>query len=187
MFDDGLMYVYGGYSQRCADYCDDIWAFDIYLKAWKQVYPAGQLSTLYYEFTTTTVSGKLFYDEVDVPRDTSKNGWAGPGERWKHVAMISEPINRTVGLTTAATQVQFMAVFGGHRLWHGYSLENSELNDWSNYDKRKPGGYLNDLWMYTKELDAQTIAGSTFKKNVGEFLSGLCFVFEFILTYGCSV
>jgi hypothetical protein len=32
MHDDGTLYVYGGFSQRCADYCDDIWFFDIYLK-----------------------------------------------------------------------------------------------------------------------------------------------------------
>lgn len=32
MHDDGTMYVYGGFSQRCADYCDDIWFFDIYQK-----------------------------------------------------------------------------------------------------------------------------------------------------------
>lgn len=31
-FDDGAIYIYGGYSQRCADYCDDIWFFDIYLR-----------------------------------------------------------------------------------------------------------------------------------------------------------
>ena len=32
MFADGVMYVYGGYSQRCSDYCDDIWLFDVYMK-----------------------------------------------------------------------------------------------------------------------------------------------------------
>lgn len=32
MFDDGTLYVYGGFSQRCEDYCDDIWFFDIYKK-----------------------------------------------------------------------------------------------------------------------------------------------------------
>lgn len=32
MHDDGTLYVYGGFSQRCQDYCDDIWFFDIYLR-----------------------------------------------------------------------------------------------------------------------------------------------------------
>lgn len=30
LFDDGCLYVYGGFSQRCQDFCDDIWFFDIY-------------------------------------------------------------------------------------------------------------------------------------------------------------
>jgi hypothetical protein len=34
MHEDGTLYVYGGFSQRCQDYCDDIWFFDIYLKVW---------------------------------------------------------------------------------------------------------------------------------------------------------
>jgi hypothetical protein len=34
MFDDGTLYVYGGFSERCQDYCDDLWMFDIYLKVW---------------------------------------------------------------------------------------------------------------------------------------------------------
>jgi hypothetical protein len=32
MFDDGCLYVYGGFSERCQDYCDDVWFFDIYMK-----------------------------------------------------------------------------------------------------------------------------------------------------------
>lgn len=36
LFDDGTLYVYGGYSQRCTDYCDDLWFFDIYLKVTTQ-------------------------------------------------------------------------------------------------------------------------------------------------------
>ncbi len=30
LFDDGCLYVYGRFSQRCQDFCDDIWFFDIY-------------------------------------------------------------------------------------------------------------------------------------------------------------
>ena len=32
MYTDGCMYVYGGYSQRCEDFCGDMWFFDIYLQ-----------------------------------------------------------------------------------------------------------------------------------------------------------
>lgn len=64
-FEDGTMYVYGGFSQRCADYCDDIWMFDIYLKSWRQVYAAGGLSKL-----------DGFVKEGEI--------WGGPGKRWRH-------------------------------------------------------------------------------------------------------
>ena len=29
MYDDGTMLIYGGFSQRCEDYCDDLWSFDL--------------------------------------------------------------------------------------------------------------------------------------------------------------
>lgn len=29
-FNDQTMYVYGGFSQRCVDFCDDIWFYDMY-------------------------------------------------------------------------------------------------------------------------------------------------------------
>jgi hypothetical protein len=65
MFPDGTMYIYGGYSQRCADFCDDVWMFDIYVKSWRQVYAPGELSKL-----------KPFMSE--------KDSWGGPGNRWRH-------------------------------------------------------------------------------------------------------
>jgi hypothetical protein len=63
--------------------------------------------------------------------------------------------------------LQNFAVFGGHRLWHGYSPENSYVNDWSSYISRPVGGYLNDLWIYTKYLDLTTTPGSGYKTNNG--------------------
>jgi hypothetical protein len=163
MFADGLMYVYGGFSERCGDFCDDIWAFDIYLQQWKQVYQAGHLSKLTYEFTTLNAEGKIYYSAHDVPLDS--NGWAGPGERWRHSAVVSTPFNYTVNGTT--TLHQNMYVFGGHRLWQGYDLLNSQSNNWENTKNRKMGGYLSDFWVYSKELDFTTTPGSTFIKSVG--------------------
>ncbi len=63
-FKDGTFYVYGGYSQRCADYCDDVWMFDIYIKSWREVHPAGTLSQL----------------DPFVPKGEI---WGGPGKRWR--------------------------------------------------------------------------------------------------------
>ncbi len=134
-FDDGLIYIYGGISQRCADYCDDMWAFDIYVKNWRQVYGEGEL---------TQLDG--FMDSY---------GKGGPGKRWK------------MGMQATGDT---MVIFGGHRLWHGYSSVNSEANDWSDYSEFQYGGYLNDFWIYTKELDFTTIAGDAFKSTTGNIL-----------------
>jgi hypothetical protein len=46
--------------------------------------------------------------------------------------------------------LQMTAVFGGHRLWHGFSSANSEANNWASYEERPAGGFLNDLWLYVK-------------------------------------
>lgn len=44
MFDDETMIVYGGYSQRCGDYCDDAWSFDLRDNTWMEIYPLGHFS-----------------------------------------------------------------------------------------------------------------------------------------------
>ena len=43
-----------------------------------------------------------------------------------------------------------MIFFGGHRLWHGFDQKNFEENLWNNTSTYPSGGYLNDLWIYTK-------------------------------------
>lgn len=64
--------------------------------------------------------------------------------------------------------VQRMAIFGGHRLWHGFSAENSFLNDWTSYISRPNGGYLGDLWIYTKILDS-SFPGQSYRSNDGRW------------------
>eukprot|EP01084_Bolivina_argentea_P291148 500364_1 len=41
IFNDDTMVVYGGYSHRCLDYCDDVWAFDLRDNTWHEIYPRG--------------------------------------------------------------------------------------------------------------------------------------------------
>ena len=43
MFDDMTMLIYGGFSQRCEDYCDDMWSFDLRDNTWMEIYPIGAL------------------------------------------------------------------------------------------------------------------------------------------------
>ena len=44
LFDDNTMIVYGGYSQRCGDYCDDVWSFDLRDNTWMEIYPLGHFA-----------------------------------------------------------------------------------------------------------------------------------------------
>lgn len=55
----------------------------------------------------------------------------GPGKRWRH-SMVAGVEYEENGVF-----YQPMAVFGGHRLWHGYALENSESNSWYVFCARK--------------------------------------------------
>jgi hypothetical protein len=150
VFDDGAMLVYGGFSKRCADYCDDFWMFDVNLRVWRQMYNAGTLSRLKVEVLPdgTTIP----YEDADVSVDNG--GFSGPGKRWRHSMVCGEAYNDTDGRLK-----QQMAVFGGHRLWQGFSAENSEDNGWTNYSARPHGGYMNDLWIYTRMLDNSTSKG----------------------------
>lgn len=178
MFDDGLLYVYGGISLRCGDSCDDLWTFDIFLQSWKVVYPAGVsgvlfspgwLSQLYNETNGIDVYN---YSPQDVPVDDSLRKNAGPGNRWRHTMVVSKAyVNGTIifGGKPINNTLQRFALFGGHRLWQGLAIENSEANSWENYDTLPPGGYLDDLWIYTKNLDFETNPGQTYKTSTGRW------------------
>jgi len=161
MFDDGTLYVYGGFSQRCEDYCDDLWFFDVYLRGWRQVYAAGQLTNFY---TDTLFGVTVNVDPAKVPVDNTSSAFAGPGRRWRHSMVGAKAFTDPVD----GLRKQSMAVYGGHRLWHGYSQENNEDNNWEDYLTRPIGGYLDDLWIYTKYLD-DSFPGQTFKTNNGEW------------------
>lgn len=181
MFDDGTLFIYGGFSQRCADYCDDMWYFDIYMKSWKQVYKAGELTTFHYD-TLFGYRKKLYPGFVPVENSTKIQDplkwFAGPGKRWRH-SMAQAPavtmsdtdvaiIQLAAKYETAVVYVnqqQSVAVFGGHRLWHGFSEENNENNNWGEFTTRPPGGYLDDLWVFTKYLDFETEPSQTYKQG----------------------
>jgi len=108
VFDDdlgGTMVVYGGFSEFCEDYCDDMWGFNLTDNTWRQMYK-------------------------EIP----------PGKRWKASATFSD--NK-------------LFVFGGHRLWHGFSAENSVDNLWESLENLPNGGYLDDLWVYEHRVEGQ--------------------------------
>lgn len=134
--------------------------FDVSLRVWRQVYNEGRLSRLHAEVAVDGSSSS--YAEEEVPVDSG--GFAGPGKRWRHSMVAGAPYVNAEGAA-----VQSMAVFGGHRLWHGFSWENSQDNDWSDFTTRPAGGYLNDLWIYTRDLDETSVRGETLLTYTGRW------------------
>lgn len=161
LFDDGTFYVYGGFSERCTDFCDDLWFFDIYLKSWREVYGAGKLTKFY---TDVIDDETIELDPVDVPVTNTSSKFAGPSKRWRHSMVLGSAYTDPAD----GVQKQKMAIFGGHRLWHGYSAENSQTNNWGVYITRPVGGYLDDLWVYTKLLDFTSFPGESYKTAYGK-------------------
>lgn len=92
------------------------------------------------------------YPGVPISDGDGMGPWAGPGKRWRF---------------TMETDGVYMAIFGGHRLWHGYAIENNQSNNWGLNNTFQPGGYMNDLWVYTKVLDTTTRNGETFHSADG--------------------
>lgn len=66
-----------------------------------------------------------------------------------------------------------MMVFGGHRLWHGFATDNSEANSWSSYAEYPKGGYLQDLWVYTKK---QLGEGEQARRMTDTLIIIICFL-----------
>lgn len=61
-----------------------------------------------------------------------------PGNRWKF-SMVSDS--------------ERIYLFGGHRLWHGFSSDNNAENRWQSTELLPKGGYLDDLWVYGDHSD----------------------------------
>lgn len=57
-----------------------------------------------------------------------------PGNRWEF-SMVSDGSS--------------IYLFGGHRLWHGFSDNNNVENRWESDNELPKGGYLNDLWVFS--------------------------------------
>ncbi len=61
IFDDDTMIVYGGYSHRCLDYCDDVWVFDLRDNTWHEIFVRGHfLQGLYtiHSFCSEDISAR---------------------------------------------------------------------------------------------------------------------------------
>lgn len=116
-------------------------------------------------YTDTFFDETITLNATDVPVDNTTSKFAGPSKRWRHTMAIGKSYYDD----SDGYYKQKIAIYGGHRLWHGYSEENSQDNNWNVYETRPKGGYLDDLWIYTKYLD-YSYPGETYKANNGKFL-----------------
>ena len=93
-----------------------------------------------------------FFDleQLEWRREEHSPQAANPGPRWK--------FSMNGGVINATTGESMVVLFGGHRLWHGYASDNSELNDWQSQELLPEGGYLDDLWIYAKESSSSSTA-----------------------------
>jgi hypothetical protein len=130
MLDEHTMVVYGGNSQSCDDYCDDMWAFDLRTNLWYELSsPTGSLQDV----------GMDRKSVASTPEDYSV---AGPGVRWRFTMLggfLHPILNRPICI-----------IFGGHRKW-----DNVISNNASNFNF-KTNGYLNDLWMYVRGEEGES-------------------------------
>lgn len=115
MIDDTTMIVYGGFSQECEDYCNDLWAFDLEKVEWQRLVVSSH---------------------------------SNPGKRWKF-SMVS-------ATDASGEENNRIILFAGHRLWHGFSADNSEDNQWQDTDVYPKGGYLDDLWILSRRTEETT-------------------------------
>ena len=138
MFNDTTMMIYGGFSQKCEDYCDDMWSYDIRSSealagqagGWMEIYEMGQF--------------------------VAKSGEAAatPGKRWKFSVICDG---------------ETMYMFGGYKIWHGFSSMNTRDNEWSDFSDPQfpPGGYMNDFWAYKKAILTEEIPRNDYDITCG--------------------
>ena len=96
MFDDSTMLVYGGFSQRCGDYCDDLWAFDVRDNTWMEIYEVG----------------KFAFGEA--PGKRSRFSLVSDGQRYPCPTALEEQNQDEI-------ECGRFYIFGGFRLWHGFA------------------------------------------------------------------
>lgn len=144
-----------------------MWFFDVFLADWRQLFSPNSVDKFHDLSKLYTYEVDIYvktYTQSEVPVDNSTARNAGPGRRWKHSASLGAAYVDSLGDTR-----QKMYVFGGHRLWHGYDFKNSYANDWGDYSSIPYGGYMDDIWVYTKKLDLLTTPGETFKNAEGKW------------------
>lgn len=170
VFDSGRMYVYGGFSRLCEDYCADMWMFDVgsCMTATLEARVANSNESLWgptppdpsdpYDTVaaaTRAAAAAAHAKQVCMFQSIQRSGDSqpSPGRRWKFAS---------------AHDRKRWVMFGGHRLWHGFSPANTLYNKWTVRDPQgsgaryEYGGFLDDLWVYIEpEMESKGGAGSS--------------------------
>jgi hypothetical protein len=69
----------------------------------------------------------VYNNETDIPVGNTSARYAGPGKRWRHSMVTGDVYYES----SSGYYRQPMAIFGGHRLWHGYLWIYSKYLDYS--------------------------------------------------------
>ena len=119
---DGTLLVYGGVARMCDDYCSDVWTLAL---------PACAAAAA----ATSNAGG---------------NGSGGGGGACAWVSHgelgLTEPGRRFRFASAHDPSTDTWLIFGGQRLWQGFSPTNSLSNHWNDTSVYPLGGYLDDMW-----------------------------------------
>jgi hypothetical protein len=118
---DQFLLVFGGFSQLCGDYCDDAWVF-VLPRAGEPV------------FSVSADYAAIPPDDRYPSRWVQLNQTSSAGKRWKSASVLLADST--------------LMLFGGHRLWQGFSQDNSRANRYESTAELPRGGFLSDLWRW---------------------------------------
>ena len=125
-FNDSTMVIYGGFSNRCEEYCDDVWSFDLrygrYI--WTEIYPLDHFSR-----------------------------GEGPGRRWKF-SVVTDGLSMAVfgGMTLWEGLLPENLAADAEASERGAAAAGDD--DAAGEDapsvKGYAGGFLDDFWVFRK-------------------------------------
>ncbi|KAL7465153.1 hypothetical protein ACHAXS_005490 [Conticribra weissflogii] len=72
--------------------------------------------------------------------------------RWRKDETLNNP-GALWEFSLVSNSERELYLFGGHRLWHGFSTDNSAENRWKSRELLPEGGYFDDLWKYDPAVE----------------------------------
>ena len=133
-FSDGRIAIYGGYSPLCEDYCADLWTLNVrtcLLARSNALVSGGEVAHMTATTSAYVTAAAAAAATAACAAWVRAEAVAGPAARWR----------------MASTQVgDDWYIFGGQRLWQGFSPGAEAANGWATGGAMTIGGMLDDLW-----------------------------------------